>query len=264
MTGLPVSSLSQLKTLSHSALATVNLNFFSSGFLSPGLADSLPDLPGSSALATRMGSAAQTQATPIPRRTRTARLTQHGVAGSDRMIVPTPSVAERDESAGTNMDGSVSSSLDAPTPCGPKTPATIPLQSLRSAKSLQFHEQNGDCSKERVLPSRRFPGPRWSSLVLVPKLCLGPQASKLCFVAPTSDQGRRLLRGCRPHEAELRGGAFPSRAWERGEIGAKPPDVPCYRLATWQTGRACAPYSFSLRALISLSGSGFAMASCSV
>src|SRR4051812_44264985 len=40
-------------------------------------------------------------------------------------------------------------------------------------------------------------------------------ASKLCFVAPTSDQRRSSLPGCRSREAELRGLAFPSRAWER-------------------------------------------------
>src|SRR5947207_7015560 len=99
MTGLPVSSLSQRKTTSHFSPATVNLNFFSSDFLLPVLAASLP---GWTALT---GRAAPTQMAPTPRRIRTAGVMPSGLAARDRMFVPTPSVAEKDESARTATDG---------------------------------------------------------------------------------------------------------------------------------------------------------------
>src|SRR5437660_1954660 len=90
MTGLPVSSLSQRKTTSHFSPATVNLNFFGSGFLLFLLEEG--HVPGSSARATLTGRAAQTQAAPTPRRISTATLTRRGLAGSDRMSVPPSSL----------------------------------------------------------------------------------------------------------------------------------------------------------------------------
>src|SRR5262249_47348057 len=46
------------------------------------------------------------------------------------------------------------------------------------------------------------------------------EATKLCFVTPTPDEGHAWLSGCGRLEAELRGLAFPSRAWERGRTRA--------------------------------------------
>src|SRR5216683_3195717 len=107
MTGLPVSSLSQRKTSSHFAPATLNLNFLSSAFLAG-------SLPGCTALT---GRAAPTQTAPTPRRIRTASVMPSGLAASDRMFVPTPSVAEKDESARAVADGERRDGHCTPGPC---------------------------------------------------------------------------------------------------------------------------------------------------